>query len=74
MVLLVVLAALARWKSRAEVMAGVRRMTWTDAGRAALLDQHRDGAFNDMMLTSLEQEMDLEELRILRLLGATPAA
>ena len=58
----------------AELEARMRiRLAALRAGRAALLDQHRDGAFNDMMLTSLEQEMDLEELRILRLLGATPA-
>jgi hypothetical protein len=37
---------------------------------AALLDQHRQGALNDMMLARLAHEMDLEELRILRLLGA----
>jgi CPA1 family monovalent cation:H+ antiporter len=62
-------------RGHAELEARMRiRLAALRAGRAALLDQHRDGAFNDMMLASLEQEMDLEELRILRLLGATPAA
>lgn len=37
MVLLVALAVLARWKARAEDMSAVRRATWGDAGRAAVI-------------------------------------
>ena len=37
LVLLIVLAILARWKARAENMSGVRRATWRDAGMAALI-------------------------------------
>lgn len=37
LVLLIVLAILARWKARSENMSGVRRATWGDAGRAALI-------------------------------------
>ena len=37
MVLLVALAVLARWKARGEDMSGVRRATWGDAGRAAVI-------------------------------------
>ncbi len=55
----------------AELEARMRiRLAALRAGRRALLDQHREGAVNDMMLARLAHEMDLEELRILRLLGA----
>ncbi|NKE45861.1 Na+/H+ antiporter [Roseomonas frigidaquae] len=55
----------------AELEARMRiRLAALRAGRTALLDHHRAGALNDVMLASLEHEMDLEELRILRLLGA----
>ena len=37
LVLLLVLAVLARWKARGENMSGVRRATWRDAGMAALI-------------------------------------
>ncbi|OYW10605.1 MAG: Na+/H+ antiporter [Rhodospirillales bacterium 12-71-4] len=57
----------------AELEARMRiRLAALRAGRRALLDRHGEGELDDMMLASLEQELDLEELRILRLLGATP--
>jgi CPA1 family monovalent cation:H+ antiporter len=43
------------------------------AGRAALLAHHAADGLSDEVLAGLESEMDLEELRILRLLGV-PAA
>ena len=49
------------------------RLAALRAGRVALLDHHREGGLADEMLTALEAEIDLEELRILRLLGAVPA-
>ncbi|WP_439598850.1 Na+/H+ antiporter [Falsiroseomonas sp.] len=56
---------------QAELEARMRiRLAALRAGRRALLDQHHAGALDDMMLATLEHEMDLEELRILRLLGA----
>ncbi|MBU8541366.1 Na+/H+ antiporter [Falsiroseomonas tokyonensis] len=55
---------------QAELEARMRiRLAALRAGRRALLEQHRIGAVNDMMLATLEHEMDLEELRIQRLLG-----
>jgi CPA1 family monovalent cation:H+ antiporter len=42
------------------------------AGRVALLDHHRHAGLSDELLAGIESELDLEELRILRLLGATP--
>ena len=43
------------------------------AGRAALLAHHAGDGLSDELLAAIEAEMDLEELRILRLLGV-PAA
>jgi CPA1 family monovalent cation:H+ antiporter len=55
---------------RAELEARLRiRLAALRAGRAALLGQHRDGALGDEVLAGLQEEIDLEELRILRLLG-----
>ncbi|WP_372617407.1 Na+/H+ antiporter [Falsiroseomonas sp.] len=54
---------------RAELEARLRiRLAALRAGRAALLDHHRDGALGDEVLAGLQEELDLEELRILRLL------
>ncbi|MGG5812262.1 Na+/H+ antiporter [Falsiroseomonas sp. CW058] len=59
---------------QAELEARLRiRLAALRAGRAALLDHHRDGAVDDGMLATLEAEADLEELRIMRLLGPVPA-
>jgi CPA1 family monovalent cation:H+ antiporter len=56
---------------RAELEARLRiRLAALRAGRAALLGHHRDGALGDEVLAGLQEELDLEELRILRLLGA----
>jgi CPA1 family monovalent cation:H+ antiporter len=58
---------------QAELEARLRiRLAALRSGRAALLDHHRDGEVDDEMLAALEAEHDLEELRILRLLGAGP--
>jgi CPA1 family monovalent cation:H+ antiporter len=58
----------------AELEARLRiRLAALRAGRAALLAHHRDDGLSDEMLAALEAEADLEELRILRLLGL-PAA
>jgi CPA1 family monovalent cation:H+ antiporter len=58
----------------AELEARMRiRLAALRAGRAALLDHHRGGGFDDELLAGLEQEHDLEELRIRRLLGAAPS-
>jgi CPA1 family monovalent cation:H+ antiporter len=60
--------------SQAELEARLRiRLAALRAGRAALLDHHRGDGLSDEVLAGLEAEMDLEELRILRLL-AVPAA
>jgi monovalent cation/hydrogen antiporter len=54
---------------RAELEARLRiRLAALRAGRVALLDHHRDGALGDEVLAGLQEELDLEELRILRLL------
>ncbi|MFM2151293.1 MAG: hypothetical protein RLZZ187_3599 [Pseudomonadota bacterium] len=59
---------------QAELEARLRiRLAALRAGRAALLAHHRDDGLSDEMLAALEAEADLEELRILRLLGL-PAA
>jgi CPA1 family monovalent cation:H+ antiporter len=55
---------------QAELEARLRiRLAALRAGRAALLDHHRDDGLEDETLTALEGEIDLEELRIRRLLG-----
>lgn len=56
--------------TQAELTARMRiRLAALRAGRVALLDHHRGGGLNDEMLSAIEEEMDLEELRIMRLLG-----
>jgi CPA1 family monovalent cation:H+ antiporter len=58
---------------QAELEARMRiRLAALRAGRAALLDHHRDAGLSDELLAGIELELDLEELRILRLLGAEP--
>lgn len=55
----------------AELEARMRiRLAALRAGRRTLPDQHQAGVLSGTMLASKEREMDLEELRILRLLGA----
>jgi CPA1 family monovalent cation:H+ antiporter len=57
--------------TQAELEARLRiRLAALRAGRAALLDHHRGDGLSDEVLAGLEAEMDLEELRIRRLLGA----
>jgi CPA1 family monovalent cation:H+ antiporter len=69
-----VFRAVADGKGSPELEARLRiRLAALRAGRAALLDHHRDDGLTDELLASLEAEIDLEELRILRLLGAGPA-
>jgi CPA1 family monovalent cation:H+ antiporter len=59
---------------QAELEARLRiRLAALRAGRAALLEHHRDDGLDDETLMGLEAEIDLEELRIMRLLGV-PAA
>lgn len=59
---------------QAELEARLRiRLGALRAGRRALLELHRDDGLGDELLAALEAEIDLEELRILRLLGAAPA-
>jgi CPA1 family monovalent cation:H+ antiporter len=59
--------------SQAELEARMRiRLSALRAGRVALLEHHRSDGLSDELLTALEHELDLEELRILRLLGAAP--
>lgn len=54
---------------RAELEARLRiRLAALRAGRTALLLHHRQDGLGDEVLAALEEEMDLEELRILRLL------
>jgi len=63
-----------RGAGQSELEARMRiRLAALRAGRLALLDHYRDNGLADEMLAALESEMDLEELRILRLLGAMPA-
>jgi CPA1 family monovalent cation:H+ antiporter len=58
----------------AELQARLRiRLGALRAGRAALLAHHADDGLSDEVLASIEAELDLEELRMLRLLGV-PAA
>jgi CPA1 family monovalent cation:H+ antiporter len=58
---------------QAELEARMRiRLAALREGRRALLDQHRDGGFDDELLAALESEIDLEELRMMRLLGSAP--
>jgi Na+/H+ antiporter len=58
-------------RGQAEMEARLRiRLAALRAGRAALLDHHRDDGLDDETLMGLEAEIDLEELRILRLLRA----
>jgi CPA1 family monovalent cation:H+ antiporter len=59
--------------SQAELEARMRiRLAALRAGRRALLDHHQSDGLPDELLAALEAETDLEELRILRLLGAPP--
>ena len=54
---------------RAELEARMRiRLAALRAGRTALLRHHQDDGLGDEVLAALEEELDLEELRILRLL------
>ncbi len=58
--------------SRAYLESRLRiRLAALRAGRAALLDQRRGGGMSDEMLSAIEDEFDLEELQILRVLGVT---
>jgi CPA1 family monovalent cation:H+ antiporter len=50
------------------------RLAALKAGRARLLAVHREGGLPDELLAALENEQDLEELRIRRLLGAPEPA
>jgi CPA1 family monovalent cation:H+ antiporter len=69
-----VFQGIANGGGQAEMEARLRiRLAALRAGRLALLDHHRDDGLDDGTLMALESEIDLEELRILRLLGA-PAA
>jgi CPA1 family monovalent cation:H+ antiporter len=59
---------------QAELEARMRiRLAALRVGRRALLDHHRDDGLPDETLAALEAEIDLEELRMLRLLGAPTA-
>ncbi len=65
----------AGWSTRAHRSGGaanaehmarrVLRLDAIRAGRARLLDLHRDGSIHDEVLMTLERELDLEELRLL---------
>lgn len=69
-----VFQGVAKGRGQAELEARMRiRLAALRAGRRALLDHHQDGKLDDELLTALELEHDLEEIRILRLLGAAPA-
>jgi monovalent cation/hydrogen antiporter len=46
------------------------RLAALRAGRAALIAHHRGSRLSDEALVSVEQELDLEELRVRKLLGA----
>jgi len=60
---------------QAELEARLRiRLAALREGRSALLTHHRDASLPDEVLDGLEAELDLEELRIRRLLGAEMAA
>lgn len=60
---------------QAELEARMRiRLAALRQGRTALLAEHHKGGIDDELLQALEVEHDLEELRILRLLGAPEAA
>jgi len=66
-----VLHGVAEGGAQAELEARLRiRLGALRAGRRALLDHHANDGWSDETLTALEAELDLEELRILRLLGA----
>lgn len=66
-------AALAAGQGRSELEARLRiRLAALRAGRAALLAHHAGAALSDETLAAIEAELDLEELRLLRLLGAAP--
>jgi CPA1 family monovalent cation:H+ antiporter len=57
----------------AELEARMRiRLAALRAGRAALLAHHGAGAIEDELLQGIEAEHDLEEIRILRMLGVGP--
>ncbi|MGG5821634.1 Na+/H+ antiporter [Falsiroseomonas sp. HW251] len=60
-------------RGQSELEARMRiRLAALRAGRLALLDHHRDDGLSDELLAAIESEIDLEELRILRLLGVGP--
>ena len=66
--------SIAEGGSQAELEARLRiRLAALRAGRRALLDRDRADGLPDELLAELEAETDLEELRILRLLGSPPA-
>ena len=66
--------AIAEGGSQAELEARLRiRLAALRAGRRALLERDRADGLPDELLAELEAETDLEELRILRLLGSPPA-
>jgi CPA1 family monovalent cation:H+ antiporter len=46
------------------------RLAALRAGRAALIEHHRGSLLSEEALVAVEQEIDLEELRVLKLLGA----
>lgn len=63
----------ANGRGQAELEARMRiRLAALREGRKALLEHHSAGKLDDALLTGLELEHDLEEIRILRLLGAAP--
>jgi CPA1 family monovalent cation:H+ antiporter len=57
--------------TEAELRARVRlRLYALRAGRARLLEHHREAGLEEELLAGMEQELDLEEIRLKRLLGA----
>ncbi len=59
---------------QAELEARLRiRLAALRAGRAALLAHHAGATLSDEALAGIETELDLEELRLRRLLGAGPS-
>jgi CPA1 family monovalent cation:H+ antiporter len=65
--------SVAEGTGQSELEARMRiRLAALRAGRLALLQHHQHDGLSDETLTALEMEMDLEELRFLRLLGAAP--
>lgn len=69
-----VLDGLGSGATAAELSARLRlRLATLRAGRARLLDHHDGGGVHQELLVRIEQELDLEELRLRRLLGAETA-